>query len=106
MIMRKFHNSMAVGFFMGVTVASSQLFAALALVYVGYGKDQVLLGGSAKEETIMAVMASVQAILLGSFAAILAAHRTEILDKQGEAEDASYEPPPPQTGATTGTLRT
>jgi uncharacterized membrane-anchored protein len=100
MIMRKFHNSMAVGFFMGVTVASSQLFAALALVYAGYGKDQQLAGESAKEEALMAIMAGIQAILLGSFAAILAAHRSEILDKQGdnaEHQMVSYEPPPPSS---------
>lgn len=32
MIMRKFHNSMAVGFFMGSVVATSQLFFMLFLV--------------------------------------------------------------------------
>lgn len=34
MIMRKFHNSMAVGFFMGSVVATSQLFFLLSLLYV------------------------------------------------------------------------
>lgn len=34
MIMRKFHNSFAVGFFMGSVVAMSQLFFLLFLVYV------------------------------------------------------------------------
>ena len=32
MIMRKFHNSLAVGFFMGFLVAMSQLFFVLFLV--------------------------------------------------------------------------
>lgn len=32
MIMRKFHNSMAVGFFMGGVVAMSQLFFVLFMV--------------------------------------------------------------------------
>jgi hypothetical protein len=32
MIMRKFHNSMAVGFFMGGVVAMSQMFFFLSLV--------------------------------------------------------------------------
>ena len=32
MIMRKFHNSMAVGFFMGSVVAISQMFFCLFLV--------------------------------------------------------------------------
>jgi hypothetical protein len=34
MIMRKFHNSMAVGFFMGGVVAMAQMFFFLSLVYV------------------------------------------------------------------------
>lgn len=105
MIMRKFHNSMAVGFFMGVTVASSQLFAVLALVYTSYRREQQLIQASVKEETLMIVMVSAQAVLLASFAAILAAHRTEILDKQQQQHPAggdhadqnsenSYQPPP------------
>jgi hypothetical protein len=53
--------------------------------YIGYAKDQVDEGMSSKEETLMAFFALVQSILLGSFAAILAAHRSEILDKPGTA---------------------
>lgn len=34
MIMRKFHNSMAVGFFMGGVVSTSQMFFLLFLMYV------------------------------------------------------------------------
>jgi len=34
MIMRKFHNSMAVGFFMGGVVAMSQMFFFLSMMYV------------------------------------------------------------------------
>ena len=96
MIMRKFHNSMAVGFFMGCVVACSQLFACLSLVYTGYGKDQQLADQSSKEEALMAILALCQAILLGSFAAILAAHRSEILDKP-EEETPAYEPPSTNT---------
>jgi hypothetical protein len=40
---------------------------------------------SAKEESLMAFFALGQSVLLGSFAAILAAHRSEILDKPGAA---------------------
>jgi hypothetical protein len=43
------------------------------------------VGDSAKEESLMAFFALVQSILLASFAAILAAHRSEILDKPGTA---------------------
>jgi len=40
---------------------------------------------SSKEESLMALFAFVQSVLLGSFAAILAAHRSEILDQPGNA---------------------
>lgn len=85
MIMRKFHNSLAVGFFMGGIVATSQLFFLLFLLFIGYGKDQKQSGLSAKEEAFMALCSLLQSLLLGSFAAILAAHRSEILDKPGTA---------------------
>jgi uncharacterized membrane protein len=85
MIMRKFHNSLAVGFFMGGIVAASQLFFLLALLFIGYAKDQKFSGSSNKEEAFMAVFALVQSVLLGSFAIILAAHRSEIIDKPGTA---------------------
>lgn len=85
MIMRKFHNSLAVGFFMGGIVASSQLFFMLFLIFVGYGKDQRDTGMSSREESLMSFFSLLQSILLGSFAAILAAHRSEILDKPGNA---------------------
>jgi hypothetical protein len=81
MIMRKFHNSMAVGFFMGSICTCSQMFFSLSLVYLGYGRDQAMINLSSKEEKLMAFLALLQSILLGSFAAILAAHRSEILDK-------------------------
>ena len=83
MIMRKFHNSMAVGFFMGGVVSMSQMFFVLFLLYLGYAKDQHSMNMSTKEETLMAFIALLQSILLGSFAAILAAHRSEILDQPG-----------------------
>jgi hypothetical protein len=81
MIMRKFHNSMAVGFFMGSVCTCSQMFFSLSLIYIGYGKDQDMANLSSKEEKLMALLAFLQSVLLGSFAAILAAHRSEILDK-------------------------
>lgn len=85
MIMRKFHNSLAVGFFMGGIVATSQMFFLLFLVNVGYGKDQRERGESAFREGIMSFFSFVQSVMLGLFAAILAAHRSEILDKPGNA---------------------
>mmetsp|Transcript_21864 Transcript_21864/g.49729 ORF Transcript_21864/g.49729 Transcript_21864/m.49729 type:complete len:130 (-) Transcript_21864:360-749(-) len=81
MIMRKFHNSIAVGFFMGTVVATSQLFFLLFLVYSGYSGDRVNSSQSGQEESVMAMFCFIQAVLLGSFAAILGAHRSEILDR-------------------------
>jgi hypothetical protein len=133
LIMRKFHNSMAVGFFMGGVVATSQMFFLLFLLYVesreketynaaegcavrsdiaafsfhfrytGYGKDQRLQNESSKEEMLMALFSFLQSLLLGSFAAILGAHRSEILDKnmnttgsmmeEETVDSRAYDPP-------------
>jgi len=96
MIMRKFHNSIAVGFFMGSVVATSQLFFLLFLVYSGYSGDRINSGQAGEEESVMSMFCFVQAVLLGSFAAILGAHRSEILDRsQGglaSMTDDEYEP--------------
>lgn len=85
MIMRRFHNSMAVGFFMGCVVAMGQMFLLLCLVYFGYHYDQGKSAGkgSGVVELWMSLFSFLQAVLLGSFAAILAAHRSEILEKPG-----------------------
>mmetsp|Transcript_5390 Transcript_5390/g.8507 ORF Transcript_5390/g.8507 Transcript_5390/m.8507 type:complete len:175 (+) Transcript_5390:336-860(+) len=84
MIMRKFHNSMAVGFFMGGVVAMSQMFFFLMLLYLGYRKDQKNDELPIFTETLMALFCLCQSVLLGTFAAILGAHRSEILEKQEE----------------------
>jgi len=81
MIMRRFHNSIAVGFFLGSIVATSQLFFLLFLIYLGYAGDRRAIRSEAGEENFMAFICFVQSILLCSFAAILGAHRTEILDR-------------------------
>lgn len=92
MIMRRFHNSMAVGFFMGSVVAMSQLFFLLFLVYLGYKVDEAEMGVSNHfQEIWMAMFAFIQSLLLGSFAAILAAHRSEILEKTSTAEDETVD---------------
>jgi hypothetical protein len=85
MIMRKFHNSMAVGFFMGGVVAMSQMFFFLMLIYLGYRKDQKIDGLPVFTETVMAFFCLCQCVLLGTFAAILGAHRSEILEKHEES---------------------
>jgi hypothetical protein len=55
---------------------------------------------STKEETLMAFFSLMQSVLLASFAAILGAHRSEILDKTSsttasfdEQEMNRYDPP-------------
>ena len=90
MIMRKFHNSMAVGFFMGGVVAMSQMFFFLFLLYIGYGKDQKIDGLPIITETAMAFFSIIQCVLLGTFAAILGAHRSEILDKPDETPNTEF----------------
>jgi hypothetical protein len=53
--------------------------------YIGYVKDQKAANQSVKVDSLMALFALLQSILLGSFAAILAAHRSEILDQPSNA---------------------
>lgn len=92
MIMRKFHNSIAVGLFMGSIVAGSQLFFFLFLIYLGYSNDlKTMYNISPTVENTMAFLSLSQSILLGSFALILGAHRTEILDSRraGGGSDGS-----------------
>jgi len=66
----------------------SQMFFFLMLLYVGYGKDQKNDELPVVTETIMAFFCLMQCILLGTFAAILGAHRSEILEKQEESVSA------------------
>jgi hypothetical protein len=91
MIMRKFHNSIAVGFFMGVTVTSCQFYIGLALIYFHYRHYNIHSNSNsstnAKDVTLFAYLSIIQAILLGTFAIILAAHRTEISFDSTATED-------------------
>lgn len=104
MVMRRFHTSIAVGFFMGSVVATSQLFFLMFLVYLGYAKDRSDYGYSSASEKLSAFLSLSQCVLLGSFAAILGAHRSQILDKNSDStgagsattagdDDATYDPP-------------
>jgi hypothetical protein len=69
--------------------------------YLGYRKDQKNDQLPVFTETIMAFFSLVQCVLLGTFAAILGAHRSEILEKQEEnasssrivGEEDTYETP-------------
>lgn len=94
--MRKFQNSVAVGFFMGSVVAASQMFLLIFLILFGYIEDRLDNEMSVDGERLNGFVCLVQSILLGSFAAILAAHRSEILDQKISLEDdgnVAYEAP-------------
>lgn len=94
-------------------MASAQYFFLLALIYGGYAVDRRKLGMSGAEDTIQSLTSMGQAILLGSFAMLLTAHRTEIMDRNSnlhstpsvdsngfrEVDDESlYDPPTPSFG--------
>lgn len=69
----------------------------MACSYLGYRKDQKNDELPVFTETMMAFLCLCQSVLLGTFAAILGAHRSEILEKQEEnasrmAED-TYQAP-------------
>lgn len=86
MIMRKFHNSIAVGFFMGCVVAMSQLFLLLCLIYIGFASERREDGDDVGGEMLSSFFCLAQSLLLASFAAMLGAHRSQILD-QNSAKD-------------------
>ena len=87
--MRKFQTSVAVGFFMGSVCAASQMFLLLFFLILGYIDDRVTNGYSVNGERFTAFICFVQAVLLGSFAATLAAHRSEILDQKISIESSA-----------------
>lgn len=94
MVMRRFHNSTAVGFFMGTVVASAQFFFLLFLIYLGYAHDRWVYNRSSTEDYLQAFICLVQSLLLGSFAAILAAHRSSIVsdDTSITSDDHTFTP--------------
>ena len=85
--MRKFQNSLAVGFFMGSVLAASQMFFLMFLVLFGYIEDRLENGMPADGERLNGFVCIMQSILLGSFAAILATHRSEILDQKNNYDE-------------------
>jgi len=87
MIMRSFHHSIAVGFFLGSIVAMAQLFFVLSFIYFGYAKDRKNSELPSGQESFNALICLIQSILLGTFAAILGAHRSEILEDHGGSVD-------------------
>jgi hypothetical protein len=101
--MRKFQTSVAVGFFMGSVCAASQMFLLLFFLILGYIDDRVANGYGVNGERFTSFICFVQAVLLGAFAATLAAHRSEILDQKisiestagGGEDDGTYDAPKP-----------
>jgi hypothetical protein len=62
--------------------------------YLGYRKDNALDGLPNGQELFLSMVCFAQFLLLGTFAAILAAHRSEIIDKENDNEDSgTYETP-------------
>ena len=89
--MRKFQTSVAVGFFMGTVCASSQMFLLLFFIILGYIDDRPANGEGVNGERITSFICLIQALLLGAFAATLAAHRSEILDQKINIQDDTYD---------------
>ncbi|KAL3790385.1 hypothetical protein ACHAWO_011600 [Cyclotella atomus] len=98
-IMRKFQSSVFVGFFMGSVVAASQMFFMLFLIICAYIDDRLRYDLSVDGERLTGFIFLVQSLMLGSFAAILAAHRSEILDQKVslEEDEGTYEAPQHRT---------
>jgi hypothetical protein len=125
-IMRKFQSSVFVGFFMGSVVAASQMFFMLFLMWAqiqskffvscdvfhliplshlflfricAYIDDRLRYDLSVDGERLTGFIFLVQSLMLGSFAAILAAHRSEILDQKVslEEDEGAYEAPQHRT---------
>jgi len=91
MIMRKFHHSIAVGFLMGTVVAMSQYFFCLFLLYIGIIQERMFNRYSSGQEVLQATFSLVESILLGLFAVILAAHRSEILETNDDNNETSHD---------------
>jgi len=109
MVMRKFHNSFFTGLFIGGVVATAQYFFLSSLIFGGYAQDREYAGLNGAGDFIQCIISFSQAVLLGSFALLLTAHRTEIMDRNTNLhtgdqsvasvdfkeveDDASYDPP-------------
>lgn len=109
MVMRKFHNSFFTGLFIGGVVATAQYFFLSSLIFGGYARDREYAGLSGAGDVLQCIISFSQAVLLGSFALLLTAHRTEIMDRNSNLhtgdqsvnsvdfkeveDDSSYDPP-------------
>jgi hypothetical protein len=60
---------------------------------MGYRKDQMYDGYSGAQEGFMSLLCFAECALLGSFAAILGAHRSEILEKADDPNGEDYQTP-------------
>jgi hypothetical protein len=80
MVMRKFHSSFHTGLFIGCIVATAQYFFLLSLVYAGYVADRNLSGLSTGQDVMQSCVSMIQSFLLGTFALLLIAHRSEIIE--------------------------
>lgn len=99
-VMRKFHSSFAVGLFMGSVVGTSQFFFVMFLIFLGFAREQRESALPSAQESVESILCLTQAILLASFAVILSAHQSDILDKKSENnssldcnDSVTYSPP-------------
>jgi len=90
MVMRKFHNSFSVGFFLGSVVATAQFFLLLSLIYFGYAADRQALNKSGTEDIIQGLTCLAQSALLCIFAAILGTHRSAFGSESSVLRDAEF----------------
>mmetsp|Transcript_14393 Transcript_14393/g.21813 ORF Transcript_14393/g.21813 Transcript_14393/m.21813 type:complete len:180 (+) Transcript_14393:150-689(+) len=104
MVMRKFHNSFSTGLFLGGVVGGAFFFFLLFILFVGFAIERNNVGANSFEDNLQATICLVQSILLGSFAMMLGAHRTEIIDRNanlnqnrtsrvGNNGGSNYDPP-------------
>jgi len=89
MVMKKFHNSFSTGLFLGAVVALAQFFFLSFLIYYGYVIERQSKNQNAFEDGLQACICLIQSILLGSFALMLGAHRSEILSRSQSLHDVN-----------------
>lgn len=98
MVMRKYHNATAVGFFMGAVCAMSQYFFWLFWIYLGFGEQRREYALPSRKEGLQASICVIESLLLASFAVLLGTHRSEIMTPRSSTidtreQDDDYAPP-------------
>ena len=90
MVMRKFHNSFSTGLFLGGVVGGAQFYFLLFLLYGGFTIERSNNGAGIFYDVLEAGICFAHSMLLGSFAMMLGAHRSEIIDRNASLNDESF----------------